>query len=321
MKSMCKISIIVPVYNTQNYLLECLNSIKIQTFSNFEVLLINDGSTDSSGDICNDFALGDNRFKVFHQENKGIGYVRNFGILNASGTYLIHVDSDDFVEPNFLETLHSKIETTQADVAFCDFFRFSENHQFIDVQKISLNTEDIIIGILTGYHFGALWNKLIRRSVFVKNNIQIDPEIKCFEDVLAIIEVLLYVKKVVYVNEALYNYRITSNSLTHARDRNAFLSAFLVVKKLHVILPENEIFQRALTEFKLQIRTDILLFGKSFNLPAMYLETNFYILNSEVLTTFQKVALILENKEFHFLLNLLLKSRIILKKMNFNTIK
>ena len=312
---MCKISIIVAVYNTQDYLIECLNSIKNQSFGDFEVLLINDGSTDSSGNICNDFAFNDNRFKVFHQVNMGISCVRNFGVLNACGDYIIHVDSDDFVAPHFLEALYNKIEDSQADVAFCDFVRFSESIRYEDTQKIKLNSEDIIIGILTGNHFGALWNKLIKRSILIENNIEINEKISWLEDVFVIISVLINTKKVVYVNEALYNYRFTPNSLSYTRNKKSFLSSFIVVEKISKILPKKDLIQNALIEFKLGIRRDILLFGREHNFPRIYPETNNFIAKSKVLTSFQKIALKLEDENLYVLLNLLLKTRLILKKM------
>ena len=104
---MAEISVIVPVYNVENKIKKCLDSLKGQTFSDFEILLINDGSKDSSGDICEEYAHLDNRFKVFHLPNGGVSNARNYGLQQASGRYVAFVDSDDYVDEEYLETLYN----------------------------------------------------------------------------------------------------------------------------------------------------------------------------------------------------------------------
>ena len=109
------ISIIIPVYNSEKYLIECLDSVLLQTYKNFEALLINDGSTDNSGEICDNFAVKDSRFKVFHKKNGGVSSARNFGIKEAKGEWICFVDSDDFVSDLFLANIFNN------DLYFIDF--------------------------------------------------------------------------------------------------------------------------------------------------------------------------------------------------------
>jgi len=115
------ISIIIPVYNVEDYLARCLESILFQSFKDFEVLLIDDGSTDGSGKICDAYAQNDTRIRVIHKVNGGVSSARNVGLNNANGQYISFVDSDDFVHPCFLEFLYNSIKSSKADISICDY--------------------------------------------------------------------------------------------------------------------------------------------------------------------------------------------------------
>ena len=117
-----QISVIVPVYNVEKYLSRCIDSILSQTFTDFELLLIDDGSADSSGKICDEFAMKDERIRVFHKENGGVASARQLGVDEAKGLYSIHADGDDWVEPNMLERMYLKITETGADMVITDYF-------------------------------------------------------------------------------------------------------------------------------------------------------------------------------------------------------
>lgn len=117
------VSVIVPVYKAENYLCHCVDSLLAQTFPDFEILLIDDGSPDHSGDICDEYARKDSRVRVFHKENEGVSSTRQCGIDNAKGEYTIHADPDDWVEPDMLEELYKKAKEEDADVVICDFMR------------------------------------------------------------------------------------------------------------------------------------------------------------------------------------------------------
>lgn len=123
------ISIIVPVYNVEQYLKRCIDSLLAQTYSNFELLLINDGSTDNSPFICQEYVQQDSRIRLIHQENAGPSAARNKGIATAKGDYLTFIDSDDFVEADYLETLHTAAVSNQSDIAACNFNSFNEDRK------------------------------------------------------------------------------------------------------------------------------------------------------------------------------------------------
>ena len=115
------VSIIVPIYKAEKYIRQCLDSILAQTYTKWEAILVNDGSPDNSGKICNEYANKDNRFRVIHQQNGGVSVARQTGLDNVTGNYIIHCDPDDWIDPNMLEDLISKAKEENADMVICDF--------------------------------------------------------------------------------------------------------------------------------------------------------------------------------------------------------
>lgn len=121
------ISVIVPVYNTEQYLVECLESILKQTYSNIEVILVDDGSIDLSGNICDQFARNDSRIRVFHKQNEGVAIAKNFGIKQARGEYIVIVDSDDMIDERMIQVLYDQARTHQADIVIGNYCIYDEN--------------------------------------------------------------------------------------------------------------------------------------------------------------------------------------------------
>lgn len=211
------ISIIIPVYNTEKYLDKCLNTILSQSYKDIEVLLINDGSTDSSGEICDKYAKKDNRIKVFHEENKGVSAARNFGINVATGEWLCFIDSDDWVDSDYLENfvsifsaegdfvIQGYIKNTDKQITggsgfvsqfenFLDFFMYSE-------EKNLLNSPCF---------------KLFRKDIIDRNSISFDENFSLGEDHIFTLEYIRFVTRFSVSFERGYHYRISSdgNSLT-----------------------------------------------------------------------------------------------------------
>lgn len=122
-----KITVIVPVYNVENYLNKCLDSIISQTYKNIEIVVVNDGSTDASGEICKEFSEMDHRILYIEQENAGLSAARNTGLDNMSGNYVTFVDLDDWIEQDYVETLYKKIVEYQADIAVGNYYSFNES--------------------------------------------------------------------------------------------------------------------------------------------------------------------------------------------------
>lgn len=121
------ISVIVPIYNTGKYLVECVESLRKQTYSNIEIILVDDGSTDASIEICDEFAEKDSRVKVFHKKNEGVAVARNFGIQQSNGQYVVIVDSDDVAVDRMIEVLYTKIKENDADIAVGNYYIYDES--------------------------------------------------------------------------------------------------------------------------------------------------------------------------------------------------
>ncbi len=201
-----KISVIVPVYKAENYLHRCVDSLLAQTFTDFEVLLIDDGSPDKSGEICDEYARKDNRIHVFHKKNEGVSSARNLGIETAMGEYTIHIDSDDWVEPNMLKELYSKAKESNADIVFCDYFL----HQLGQIKyrtqcPTSEDSQQILCELFSKLN-GCCWNKLIKKELYIKYKVKFPTEISFCEDLYVIASFLKNKIKVSYCNKAFYHY-------------------------------------------------------------------------------------------------------------------
>ena len=202
-----KVSIIIPVHNTETYLKQCLDSVTNQTLKDIEIILIDDGSTDNSGKICEEYASKDNRIKVIHQKNQGQGKARNEGLKIAKGEYIGFVDSDDWIALDFYEKLYEKAKSSDYEVAVAKIVDFYEkDNQYITLlesDKISINFKDVV------------WDSLYKKCFLDKNNICF-PENKIFEDVLFSLMINCFVKKrFFYVDTIYYRRRNRKNSIMY----------------------------------------------------------------------------------------------------------
>lgn len=214
-KMSIELSIIVPVYNVEKYLNECIDSIRNQTFSNFECLLINDGSTDSSGSICDEVSKIDNRFKVFHIKNGGVSNARNVGISNAIGKFITFIDSDDFIENNAYQKIFDIINKTNSDICCFNFYTYDE---IKGINKIPFNNKDLITNYIKfPINMNSLCNKVIRASIFKENNYLFDTDIIVSEDMLLSFKLLNSTDKIVFIDDYFYYYRYNLNSATKSK--------------------------------------------------------------------------------------------------------
>lgn len=216
------ISIIVPVYNTEQYLPKCLDSIAAQTFTDFEVLMIDDGSTDGSGEICDRYSQSDSRFIIIHQSNQGVSASRNNGLKQARGNYIAFVDSDDYVHPQMLELLYMAIR--QGDYDFSTARYLSVNiDQEIEIERIieprfrKLSAEEIICNLFgksgEDVQYMVCWNKLYNKCLL--ENIYFSA-FKVSEDLLFNIEVFSKVCQAIEVDSKLYYYTQRNTSASHS---------------------------------------------------------------------------------------------------------
>lgn len=208
------ISVIVPVYNVEEYLCKCLDSLLSQTFRNLEILLIDDGSTDRSGEICDRYANADSRIKVFHKENGGVSSARNMGLDNAKGEWITFVDADDWIDANMYENLCNEAIKSQSDIVLCDFYLYYGPDKKNICKTISTNgTKD---NILRSYilSFTSLCNMLVHRSLYDEYRLRIPLELINCEDFWLTVQLCYHAKKISSVHVPLYYYnRANVNSI------------------------------------------------------------------------------------------------------------
>lgn len=214
----CAISVIVPIYKAENYLRKCVDGILQQTFTDFQLILVDDGSPDKSGEICDEYAQRDSRVITIHKANGGLTSARKCGMERAEGKYSIHIDPDDWVEPTLLEDLYQEIVKAEADMVICDFWEHCDGEIECSKQEPkNLDHSEVMKEMFTTLK-GTMWNKLIRTSCYQQCNIRFYEELVLIEDLFLMFQFLLHPLKISYVPKALYHYdrNINPNSLTMA---------------------------------------------------------------------------------------------------------
>lgn len=215
------VSIIVPVYNCENDLNRCIDSILGQSYTNIEVLLIDDGSSDKSGQICDEYAKKDERIRVFHKENTGVSDTRNYGIHEASGELIQFVDSDDWIVKSMTEDLVKSMRSNNSDMVVCGYVRITKymhrKDKIWDKQGIYLN-KDYVKNVLndpTGYYYGVIWNKLYKASILRDNHLQFLGELNLGEDFTFNMQYLRFAETISTISKRLYIYNyINTGSLS-----------------------------------------------------------------------------------------------------------
>lgn len=208
------ISVIIPVYNVASYLEECLNSVTSQSYTDLEIILIDDGSTDHSGAICDQFASKDNRIKVIHQKNAGAAAAKNAGLRAATGAYLSFVDSDDYLEPGAFQLMANCLEKYDADVVQCAYRDLFTDGSFSTINRNTTEiytAEEYLCRYTTDWTSCLLWDKLYKRTlfegVFFEEGHIIDDEFFTYQGIMN-------AQRVVYTPEIIYYYRKRKSSVT-----------------------------------------------------------------------------------------------------------
>jgi glycosyltransferase involved in cell wall biosynthesis len=236
------LSIIVPYYNSNNYIKRCIQSILNQTYQDFELILVDDGSTDDSINICKDFATRDKRIILLQKENGGQGTARNFGIENSNGFFIGFVDSDDYIEPEMYNCMLNEITAHEADIAICGYNVFRKNSK--KLRPLSYINEPIVYDnynlvkayVSTNIISGGPCNKLYKRELF--GDIRF-PSIRMAEDAFVMPLLLSKAKKGVHVGKCFYNWFLREGSTERSKFTKNNLAALESSKSLQKCVKEN----------------------------------------------------------------------------------
>lgn len=216
-------SITIPVYNVEKYIRQCLDSVMEQTFKDFEVIILDDGSTDDSGNICDEYALKDSRIKVIHDENMGLLMARRRALQYAKGEYVLFLDSDDYWEKNLLESIHDVLEEKKVDFVFFRYRAVDEAGKELYQQKKLLEDKEVVVDagkflcykLATSFEYNSMVLKAIRRE---KIDISADysdvKSVSMGEDALQSARLVTNVASMIYLDRPFYNYRVNISSIS-----------------------------------------------------------------------------------------------------------
>lgn len=263
-----EISIIVPIYNVEEYLRKCIDSILSQTYTDFEVLLIDDGSTDQCGEICDVYSLKDVRVRVFHKQNGGLTSARNYGMERARGKWIMHVDGDDWIEKDILELLLNKVHETHADIAMADFSWDCPNGifpgRFYDWGK--QGHEGLCDYIATPWT--CLWGSIHRESLYSDFELSSPKGIKYCEDFHLMVRLCFFAKKIVKVSKPLYHYRQRESSIMHNLNKKTEAEELWVYRDIIRFFKEHgcyENFKKVMAWRSLKASQEMALDIKTFD--------------------------------------------------------
>ena len=217
-----KISVVVPVYNAEAYLEKCLNSILGQTYENLEIILVNDGSTDRSAEIIENYKNKDPRIVVINKENGGVSSARNRGIDVATGKFIIFVDADDYIENNMFETLEEDLFKNNVDISMCGYRNVDVNGNILYESK-PMDEKYFDAATFKRYLFKSdyfrdhIWNKLFRLEIIKEHNIRFNEDIHIKENVLFLLDFSKYAFRYSFGNEMLYNFLYNPNGQIHSK--------------------------------------------------------------------------------------------------------
>lgn len=232
-----KVSVIIPVYNSEQYITECIQSVLNQTYENIEVIIINDGSTDQSYSICQRFAEKDSRINLISIENSGVSTARNIGIDNSTGDYITFVDSDDWIDSQMIDLAIGKLKEENADITIWSYYKNFGDEELLlpmlyEEDKIFTDNKDILFfkAINSSYKqspqkqsvsAGTTWCKLYKRELLIDNNIRFNAMLTRAQDTIFSMNAFYKADKIVYFNKSLYHYRITNTQISSG---NRFIS-------------------------------------------------------------------------------------------------
>jgi glycosyltransferase involved in cell wall biosynthesis len=247
---MPEISVIIPVYKVEKYLERCIDSVLAQTFVDFECILVNDGSPDNCPLICDEYAKKDRRIKVVHKENGGVSSARNAGLDIAQGEWITFIDSDDWVDEEYLELMYNNAVKNNCDLSICRMQMFDENSETVKENKpssIMFFDKNFAKKTLLGFkHFTtSAVCKLVKRTLVCKNNVRFDTSIKICEDGLFWFEIIDKIDRIVYDSTSCYNYLQHENSALYSpKAVDNYMTNFIATKKMAEIETNKSVLRK-----------------------------------------------------------------------------
>ena len=264
------ISIIVPIYNMEHLMRRCIDSLLAQTFTDYELLLIDDGSKDGSWSICQEYARKDARIGIYHKENGGLSDARNYGLSKAIGKYTIFADPDDWVSPEGLDRLYATAEREQADMTMCDLYREDEySRHYVCQRPQTLQAAEVLKELFANIQ-GFTVNKLIRRDVYTRFGISYPKGIYGCEDQYTMAAILLHDIKIAYEPVAFYHYMYNSASLTRHYDERTYEMDMHVLEMFRTLLDGNPTQQLAVTYQENAVFTRAFWNGRDYYSSAAF---------------------------------------------------
>lgn len=233
------ISVIVAVYKAETYIRRCIECLLLQTFTDFEIIFVDDGSPDNSGLICEEYAAKDSRIHVFHKDNGGVSSARQYGTERAKGEYIIHSDPDDWVESTMLQELYLKAKKENSDMVICDFFVDRGNHSVLITQKPTALDSYTVLCEMFEFLTSSCWNKLVKRSCY--DSIYFPENINFGEDLVVNVSLLRKSLKISYLPKSFYHYvqGVNENSMTKVVGENSIKQSILLYDILYDILKDD----------------------------------------------------------------------------------
>lgn len=222
------VSVVIPVYNVEKYLPECLDSVINQTYTNLQIILVDDGSTDSSGEICDKYAEIDSRITVIHQDNQGAGAAKNAGLKLINGDYLSIIDSDDYLEQNYYKIMVSAMQNYKVDVVQCLFKNvfldatYERKYNFQSSKDRVIERNKFLFELLYDWKYSVFWNKLFKTSLLT-NSICF-PVGRKIDDEFFTYKLMCNAEKIININTHLYNYRMRKSSVMNVNNNDELIT-------------------------------------------------------------------------------------------------
>ncbi|WP_298046071.1 glycosyltransferase [uncultured Bacteroides sp.] len=261
------ITVIIPVYNTEQYLTTCLDSLLQQTFQDFEVILIDDGSKDKTGEICDEYSSRFPKIKVIHQKNRGVSAARKIGLEMACGKYIISVDADDWMEEDMLESLFFCAEQNDADITFCDYDKvYKDRIEIVDNQLEKLDNISYLRAQMGGGMWGTYWNKLIKTSLYREHDIYPIIGVQMWDDYIFTNGCVIYAEKIAYCRKVLYHYnQMNIGAMPKSKSAKNYQDIVTVISSLF-----EQIIKARLDDILEEEMIKMKLFAKSYLLYPPY---------------------------------------------------